>query len=130
VLARDARPLCEEIRVSRVVVIGAGISGLATAALAAQDGHEVLVLERLPHVGGRAATLEDDGFVFDTGPSWYLMPEVFDAFFRRFGTSAAEQLDLVDLPTSYRLFPEHVHPQTPADSPRPESPAEIGRAHV
>nr|WP_232483174.1 phytoene desaturase family protein [Brevibacterium yomogidense] len=123
-MARDARPLLEEVRVSRVVVIGAGISGLATAALAAQDGHDVVVLERLPQVGGRAATLEDDGFVFDTGPSWYLMPEVFDAFFRRFGTSAEEQLDLVDLPTSYRLFPDHVHPPASADLTQPDGPAD------
>lgn len=95
---------------SRVVVIGAGISGLATAALAAQDGHDVTILERLSQVGGRAATLADDGFLFDTGPSWYLMPEVFDAFFRRFGTTAEQELDLVDLTQSYRLFPGHVHP--------------------
>lgn len=95
---------------SRVVVIGAGISGLATAALAAQDGHDVTILERLSQVGGRAATLADDGFLFDTGPSWYLMPEVFDAFFRRFGTTAEQELDLIDLTQSYRLFPGHVHP--------------------
>lgn len=105
---------------SHVVVIGAGISGLATAALAAQDGHEVVVLERLSQVGGRAATLEDDGFFFDTGPSWYLMPEVFDAFFRRFGTTAEQELDLVDLSPSYRLFPGHVHPHQPERTEPPE----------
>lgn len=112
---------------SRIIVIGAGIAGLATAALAAQDGHDVEVLERLPHVGGRAAVLEDSGFRFDTGPSWYLMPEVFDAFFRRFGTSAAEQLDLIDLPLSYRLFPghEHLDEESPVDVDAFPDPVEI-----
>lgn len=108
---------------SRVIVIGAGISGLATAALAAQDGHDVTVLERLSQVGGRAATLEDEGFLFDTGPSWYLMPEVFDAFFRRFGTTAEQELDLVDLTPSYRLFPGHVHPSAAAETSSTADPA-------
>ena len=109
---------------SRVVVIGAGIAGLATSALAAQDGHEVTVLERLPQVGGRAATLADDGFLFDTGPSWYLMPEVFDAFFRRFGTSAEQELDLVDLTPSYRLHSGHVH-ATASAAPHDPAPADL-----
>jgi phytoene desaturase len=92
---------------SSIVVVGAGISGLAAAALMARDGHEVTMLEQSGTVGGRAGRLTDSGFVFDTGPSWYLMPEVFDAFFRRFGTTAAEQLDLVPLDPSYRLYPHH-----------------------
>lgn len=125
-MAGAARGVFEEVRVSRVVVIGAGISGLATAALAAQDGHDVTILERLSQVGGRAATRADDGFLFDTGPSWYLMPEVFDAFFRRFGTTADQELDLVDLSPSYRLFPSHVHPtaaRPPNGGPAHSDPA-------
>ncbi len=43
-------------------------------------------------------------FRFDTGPSWYLMPEVFDHFFQLLGTSAAEQLDLVRLDPAYRVY--------------------------
>src|SRR5690606_30517257 len=45
-----------------------------------------------------------DGFRFDTGPSWYLMPEVFEHFFRMLGTTAAEPLDLVRLAPGYRVF--------------------------
>lgn len=88
----------------RVVVIGGGICGLATAALLAADGWSVDVLEQRDEVGGRAGSWEQDGFRFDTGPSWYLMPEVFDHFFRLLGTSAAEQLDLVRLDPAYRVF--------------------------
>lgn len=89
---------------SRVVVIGAGVAGLATAGLLARDGHEVIVLEKNDRVGGRAGTIDRDGFRFDSGPSWYLMPEVFDHFFAMMGTTSAEQLDLVPLDPGYRVF--------------------------
>jgi phytoene desaturase len=90
----------------RVVVIGGGVSGLATACLLARDGHSVTLLERSGELGGRAGAWEQDGFVFDTGPSWYLMPEVFDHFYRMMGTDTAEQLDLVPLEPGYRVYGE------------------------
>ncbi|MBD8044399.1 phytoene desaturase [Arthrobacter sp. Sa2BUA2] len=86
------------------VVIGAGITGIATAALLAREGLDVTVLEKNGSIGGRTGSWEADGFRFDTGPSWYLMPEVFDHFFRLLGTSAAEQLDLVQLDPGYRVY--------------------------
>jgi phytoene desaturase len=86
------------------VVIGAGIAGLGTAALLAREGYQVTVLEGRDEVGGRAGLWEHDGFRFDTGPSWYLMPEVFDHFFRLLGTSAEDELDLVRLDPGYRVF--------------------------
>lgn len=92
----------------RAVVIGGGIGGLASAALLARDGWDVTLLERREVVGGRAGSWERDGFRFDTGPSWYLMPEVFDHFFRLMGTSAAERLDLVTLDPGYRVYSEGV----------------------
>jgi phytoene desaturase len=94
--------------VSRVVVIGGGIGGLASAALLARAGHEVTLLESHATLGGRAGSWEKGGFRFDTGPSWYLMPEVFDHFYRLLGTSAAEQLELVTLDPGYRAFFEGV----------------------
>ncbi|WP_227497069.1 phytoene desaturase family protein [Planctomonas psychrotolerans] len=86
------------------IVIGGGIAGLASAALLARDGYAVTLLERQDTVGGRAGVWERDGFRFDTGPSWYLMPEVFDHFYRLLGTSAAEQLDLTRLAPGYRVY--------------------------
>ncbi|WP_193106027.1 phytoene desaturase family protein [Brachybacterium sp. FME24] len=86
------------------VVIGGGISGLATASLLARDGYQVDLVEAREVLGGRAGSWEQAGFRFDTGPSWYLMPEVFDHYFRLLGTSAAEQLDLRPLDPGYRVF--------------------------
>ena len=77
----------------KVAIIGGGISGLATAALLAKAGCEVQLFEARERVGGRAYTWQKDGFIFETGPSWYLMPEAFDQFYRLMGTTSAEQLD-------------------------------------
>jgi 1-hydroxy-2-isopentenylcarotenoid 3,4-desaturase len=88
----------------RAVVVGGGIGGIATAGLLARDGHEVTLLEALPRLGGRAGLWEKDGFRFDTGPSWYLMPEVFDHWYRLMGTSAAEHLSLSKLDPGYRVY--------------------------
>ncbi|MCZ2402232.1 phytoene desaturase [Paenarthrobacter sp. Z7-10] len=105
----------------RAVVIGGGISGLAAAALLARRGYSVTLLEQHDDVGGRAGRWESEGFTFDTGPSWYLMPEVFDHFYRLLGTSAAEQLDLVRLDPAYRVIFEADH--TPVDLPAGRSNA-------
>jgi phytoene desaturase len=92
------------------VVVGGGVAGLATAALLARDGWSVDVLERSDAVGGRAGTWESGGFRFDTGPSWLLMPEVFERFFAEAGTTLAERLDLATLDPAYRVFFEEGEP--------------------
>jgi phytoene desaturase len=90
----------------KVVVIGGGISGLATAALLAKAGCEVDLFEARERVGGRAYTIKEGKFVFETGPSWYLMPDAFDQFYRLMGTTSAEQLDLVQLNPAYKTVYE------------------------
>ncbi len=87
-----------------VVVIGGGFSGLATAGLLAASGHQVTLLEQQAQLGGRAGRLQRDGFSFDTGPSWYLMPEVIEHWFELMGTSAGDVLDLVQLNPGYRVW--------------------------
>jgi phytoene desaturase len=91
-----------------VIVIGAGIGGLATAALLAKNGYKVTVLEKNREVGGRARQWKSKGFTFDMGPSWYMMPEVFEAYFSRFGKKTKSFYTLKRLPTHYAiLFDNH-----------------------
>ncbi len=88
----------------RVVIIGGGIAGLATGALLASRGHSVDLLEKNDELGGRVGSVERGGFRFDTGASWYLMPEVFEHFFALLGTTVERELDLTVLDPSYRVF--------------------------
>lgn len=63
---------------SEIVVIGAGVGGLAAAARLAAAGHRVTVHERAAQPGGKLAVYERDGYRFDTGPSLLTLPQVFD----------------------------------------------------
>ncbi|GAA3798796.1 phytoene desaturase family protein [Cellulomonas soli] len=89
-----------------VVVVGGGIGGLMTAALLARGGALVTLLERHETLGGRVGEWREGGFRFDTGPSWYFMPEVFEHAFALLGARVEDHLDLVPLDPVYRLFPE------------------------
>ncbi|WP_324755941.1 phytoene desaturase family protein [Haloarcula sp. GH36] len=84
-------------------VVGAGFGGLATACYLADAGADVTVLERHDRPGGHANRIEDDGFTFDTGPSWYLMPDVFERFFGHFDRDPGDYYDLVHLDPQYRV---------------------------
>ncbi|BAJ50442.1 phytoene dehydrogenase [Candidatus Caldarchaeum subterraneum] len=88
----------------RIVVVGAGVGGLAAAALLAREGHEVTVAEKNNNVGGRAGVLSRDGFTFDMGPTWYLMPEIFDRFYSHFGKKTSDFYNLLKLDPGYRVF--------------------------
>lgn len=88
----------------KIIIIGGGIGGLATANLLARDGHDVHVYEKEPTLGGRANTFTKDGFTFDTGPSWYLMPDVFERYFSLLGEDVASHLELVKLTPAYKVF--------------------------
>jgi phytoene desaturase len=86
------------------VIVGAGFSGLAIASMLARHGFDVLVVEKNPTPGGRAQVYERDGFKFDMGPSWYLMPDIFQRFFGLFGKSPSDYYQLRRLDPSYRIF--------------------------
>ncbi|MEH0156673.1 phytoene desaturase family protein [Limibacter armeniacum] len=88
----------------KAIVIGAGFSGIAAATSLAVEGFDVTVLEKNSTPGGRARYFEEEGHVFDMGPSWYWMPDVFDRYFERFGAKTADYYDLKRLDPSYSVF--------------------------
>ncbi|WP_428964430.1 phytoene desaturase family protein [Micromonospora fluostatini] len=84
---------------ARIVVVGAGVGGLATAARLAATGHEVTVCEQAETVGGKLGRYVHDtpagSFHFDTGPSLLTLPQVFHDLFEATGAKLDEYLDLV-----------------------------------
>lgn len=89
---------------NKVVVIGSGFASLTASACLAKKGYDVLVLEQNSTLGGRARKFEAEGFTFDMGPSWYWMPDVFEAYFQKFGKTTADFYDLKRLDPSYQVF--------------------------
>lgn len=92
------------LKAKSAVIIGAGVGGLGLACLMAKAGWKVTVVEKNKQVGGRAGYFEAKGFKFDTGPSWLLMPDVFEHFFGLVGEDLHKNLKLTKLAPSYRVF--------------------------
>lgn len=89
---------------SKIAVIGSGFSGLSAAAYLSVEGHEVHVFEKNETVGGRARQLKTkEGYMFDMGPSWYWMPDVFERFFKDFGYAVSDWYELKLLDPSFEV---------------------------
>lgn len=89
----------------QVVVIGSGFAGLSAATyLADKTSCSVTILEKNDSPGGRARKFEHQGFVFDMGPSWYWMPDVFEDYFATFGKRPSDYYDLLRLDPSYAVI--------------------------
>lgn len=111
----------------KVVIIGSGYGGLASACIFAKAGYDVTVLEKNPQFGGRAGLIEvkknkagkwteqprkntktipksRNAFRFDAGPSWYLMPDVFEHFFKLIGEKPDKYLSLKQLSPGFQVY--------------------------
>ncbi|WP_189213766.1 phytoene desaturase family protein [Actinokineospora fastidiosa] len=88
-------------RTDRVVVVGAGLSGLAAALHLAGRGREVTVLERGAVPGGRAGRLDAGGYRMDTGPTVLTMPDIIEQTLAAVGDSLSARLDLTPLHPAY-----------------------------
>ncbi|MDM4721936.1 phytoene desaturase family protein [Micromonospora sp. WMMA1363] len=91
-------------RTDRVVVVGAGLGGLACALHLAGNGRQVTVLEREPVPGGRAGRLSIDGYEFDTGPTVLTMPDLIAEALGAVGEELGDWLDLTPLDPAYRAY--------------------------
>lgn len=100
----------------KVIVIGAGFAGISAASFLAQKGYDVTILEKNEMAGGRARKFEAEGFMFDMGPSWYWMPDVFERYFEQFGKKPSDYYQLKRLNPSYSIyFGENDIMNVPAD---------------
>ncbi len=97
------RTSSREKQPKRVVIVGAGPGGLATAMLLARSGVDVTVVEKSARVGGRTATLEQDGFKFDIGPTFFLYPRVLREIFADAGYDLDREVPMKRLDPQYRL---------------------------
>ncbi|MFI1783104.1 phytoene desaturase [Streptomyces rubiginosohelvolus] len=88
--------------VDHVVVVGAGLAGLAAALHLLGAGRRVTVVERDPAPGGRAGLLESGGFRIDTGPTVLTMPDLVEEAFAAVGERMADRLELIRLDPAYR----------------------------
>lgn len=85
-----------------VVVVGAGLSGLAAALHLLGAGRRVTVVERAALPGGRAGRIESAGYHFDTGPTVLTMPDLIDEAFAAVGERRTDRLELRALHPAYR----------------------------
>ena len=99
----------------KAVIIGSGFAGLSAASFMAKAGWQVSVVEKQATPGGRARQLLSDGFLFDMGPSWYWMPDVFERYFNHFGKKVSDYYELIRLSPSYRLYWKDIYIDIPAD---------------
>ncbi len=100
----------------KVIVIGSGFAGLSAACFMAKEGYAVTLLEKNNSAGGRARKFEAAGFLFDMGPSWYWMPDVFERFFAQFDKKATDYYHLIRLNPSYQvIYSQHEKWNIPKD---------------
>ncbi len=88
----------------RVGIIGGGLAGLAAACTLGARGYGVVLFDKNPWLGGKAAVLSESGFRFDMGPTILLMPSVLAKIFSEAGRDVKDELDLVPLDPQWRSF--------------------------
>ncbi|MGB2127833.1 MAG: phytoene desaturase family protein [Flavicella sp.] len=85
-------------------ILGSGFSSIASACYLAKAGHTVTIFEKNKTLGGRARQYRKDGFLFDMGPTWYWMPDVFEKFFGDFDKKPSDFYHLLKLGPAYQVY--------------------------
>ena len=91
-------------QMNKISIIGSGFSSLSAACYMAKEGYEVTVYEKNNTLGGRARQLLLNDFMFDMGPTWYWMPDVFESFFADFGKKPSDYYRLEKLSPAYQVY--------------------------
>ncbi|WVF72604.1 hypothetical protein IAT40_007422 [Kwoniella sp. CBS 6097] len=93
-------------RPRKVIIVGAGVGGTATAARLAHAGFDVEVYEKNDFSGGRCSLIHHDGYRFDQGPSLLLLPPIFHQLYNDLGTRLEDHVELVQCNPNYVI---HYH---------------------
>jgi len=88
----------------KVVIIGAGMGGLAAALRLKRHGFDVTILEKLSHPGGRSNLLKEGGYRVDTGPTILVMKEAIAETYRAVGEDLEDRLKFIRLDPNYRIY--------------------------
>ena len=91
-------------KAKKVIVIGAGVGGLATAIRLSLKGYSVEVFESNSYVGGKLSQINSNGFRFDAGPSLFTMPELVDELFELANLNPRKYFNYYQLEESCRYF--------------------------
>ena len=86
----------------QVIVIGSGFGGIASALRARKLGFDVTLVERLEQLGGRAQTFQEQGFIFDAGPTVITAPFLFDELFELYDRDIADYIEMMPVTPWYR----------------------------
>ena len=100
---------------NNVTIIGAGVSGISAACYLSKAGFKVTVVDKNYIAGGRLSQFKSNGFIFDKGPSWYWMTDVFDDFFNDFDKKTSDFYNLVRLDPSYQFITKKHNYNIPAN---------------
>ena len=91
---------------TKTIIVGAGFGGIASALRMRARGDDVILIDRLGAVGGRAQVFEKGGFRHDAGPTVITAPFLFDELFELFGEKRSDHVEFRSLDTWYRF---HFH---------------------
>lgn len=100
----------------RVAVIGAGLGGMASAAMISAAGHDVTLFEKQTWLGGKCRRVYHNGVIIDTGPAMFTFPKLWKKFLERwesFANKPAPELELVRLQTIGRYLHEDYNQNLP-----------------
>lgn len=87
----------------KIIIIGAGPGGLSAAMILTSRGYDVYIYEKSDKVGGRTSPIKKDGFTFDLGPTFVMLPKVFEDIFRLAGKNLFDYIKWERLDTLYKL---------------------------
>ncbi|MGB5212558.1 MAG: FAD-dependent oxidoreductase, partial [Anderseniella sp.] len=90
----------------RIVIVGAGPGGLATAMILKRKGYEVTLIERQAGVGGRTGAIREDGYTFDIGPTFFLYPRILSEIFTYCGYDLWREVPIKRVDPMYRVVHE------------------------